>query len=249
MTVEERASGLSSRGAERRGIPNCQRDPRESAVVNAPAPPRHPRPSARARHGGESAATVRRPGRTDWWPACGRRRPPRRPPKGTMTSTHVTQARSPATAIRMSSQVTVHGREFEKMFSHERSISSQPSSRCHPGWTQLAVSSWSHTCAHVFEVPGLQGPIKSEVCGRHGCCIGGHARTIYPAPWPTTRDLPVLAARGFPPTRHSAVLAAQSEIVLERERGLSILIDTYWKPAYKYLRRSASANPTRTRRT
>ena len=40
----------------------------------------------------------------------------------------------------------------------------------------------------------------------------------------------------FPATRHSAVLAAQSDNVLERERGLSILIDTYWKPAYKYLR-------------
>ena len=40
----------------------------------------------------------------------------------------------------------------------------------------------------------------------------------------------------FPATRHSAVLAAQSANVLERERGLAILIDTYWKPVYKYLR-------------
>jgi len=40
----------------------------------------------------------------------------------------------------------------------------------------------------------------------------------------------------FPATRHSAVLAAQSDDVLERERGLTILIDAYWKPAYKYLR-------------
>ena len=40
----------------------------------------------------------------------------------------------------------------------------------------------------------------------------------------------------FPATRHSAVLAAQSDDVLERERGLAILIDAYWKPAYKYVR-------------
>ncbi len=40
----------------------------------------------------------------------------------------------------------------------------------------------------------------------------------------------------FPATRHSAVLAAQSEDLLERERGLSILMAAYWKPAYKYLR-------------
>jgi RNA polymerase sigma factor (sigma-70 family) len=40
----------------------------------------------------------------------------------------------------------------------------------------------------------------------------------------------------FPATRHSAVLAAQSPDALERERGLAILVETYWKPAYKYLR-------------
>ncbi|MEP6994545.1 MAG: sigma factor [Acidobacteriota bacterium] len=40
----------------------------------------------------------------------------------------------------------------------------------------------------------------------------------------------------FPATRHSAVLAAQSSDLLERERGLAILVETYWKPAYKYLR-------------
>ncbi len=50
------------------------------------------------------------------------------------------------------------------------------------------------------------------------------------------RRHPVPRGDRFPATRHSAVLAAQSENVLERERGLSILIDTYWKPAYKYLR-------------
>lgn len=40
----------------------------------------------------------------------------------------------------------------------------------------------------------------------------------------------------FPATRHSAVLAAQSTDLLERERGLAILVETYWRPAYKYLR-------------
>ena len=40
----------------------------------------------------------------------------------------------------------------------------------------------------------------------------------------------------FPATRHSAVYAARSEDPLERERGLAILLETYWKPAYKYLR-------------
>ena len=40
----------------------------------------------------------------------------------------------------------------------------------------------------------------------------------------------------FPATRHSAVLAAQSTDLIERERGLAILLETYWRPAYKYLR-------------
>lgn len=43
-------------------------------------------------------------------------------------------------------------------------------------------------------------------------------------------------AERFPATRHSAVLAAQSPDLLERERGLAILVEAYWKPAYKYLR-------------
>lgn len=40
----------------------------------------------------------------------------------------------------------------------------------------------------------------------------------------------------FPATRHSAVLAAQSPDLIERERGLSILVAAYWKPIYKYVR-------------
>ena len=39
-----------------------------------------------------------------------------------------------------------------------------------------------------------------------------------------------------PRTRHSAVLAAQSTDLIERERGLAILLETYWRPAYKYVR-------------
>ncbi len=40
----------------------------------------------------------------------------------------------------------------------------------------------------------------------------------------------------FPATRHSAVLAAQSGDLIERERGLAILLAIYWKPVYKTLR-------------
>ena len=32
------------------------------------------------------------------------------------------------------------------------------------------------------------------------------------------------------------MLAAQSDDLIERERGLAILVETYWRPAYKYLR-------------
>jgi RNA polymerase sigma factor (sigma-70 family) len=52
---------------------------------------------------------------------------------------------------------------------------------------------------------------------------------------PDDTDIGGPSAR-FPSTRHSAVLAAQSPDLLERERGLAILVETYWKPAYKYLR-------------
>jgi DNA-directed RNA polymerase specialized sigma24 family protein len=40
----------------------------------------------------------------------------------------------------------------------------------------------------------------------------------------------------FPATRHSAVLAAQSDDLVERERGLAALVEAYWKPVYKCLR-------------
>ncbi len=40
----------------------------------------------------------------------------------------------------------------------------------------------------------------------------------------------------FPATRPSAVLAAQSPHAVERERGLAVLVETYWRPVYKYLR-------------
>ncbi len=53
-----------------------------------------------------------------------------------------------------------------------------------------------------------------------------------------TRDTDIGGPGGgrFPATRHSAVLAAQSADLVERERGLAILVETYWRPAYKYLR-------------
>lgn len=40
----------------------------------------------------------------------------------------------------------------------------------------------------------------------------------------------------FPVTRASAVLAAQSPNLVERERGLALLLEAYWKPVYKYVR-------------
>jgi DNA-directed RNA polymerase specialized sigma24 family protein len=40
----------------------------------------------------------------------------------------------------------------------------------------------------------------------------------------------------FPATRHSAILAAQSDDASQRERGIAALSAIYWKPAYKYLR-------------
>jgi RNA polymerase sigma factor (sigma-70 family) len=40
----------------------------------------------------------------------------------------------------------------------------------------------------------------------------------------------------FPATRASAVLAAQSPNLVERERGLALLLEAYWKPVYKYVR-------------
>lgn len=49
-------------------------------------------------------------------------------------------------------------------------------------------------------------------------------------------DMGGIGGGRFPATRHSAVLAAQSADLIERERGLAILLETYWRPAYKYVR-------------
>ena len=40
----------------------------------------------------------------------------------------------------------------------------------------------------------------------------------------------------FPPTRHSAIIAARSEDPEERQRAFEMIIAGYWKPAYKYIR-------------
>lgn len=44
------------------------------------------------------------------------------------------------------------------------------------------------------------------------------------------------APGGFPITRWSAVVAASSDDLDERNRALEILIAAYWKPVYKYVR-------------
>ncbi|MGH9968630.1 MAG: RNA polymerase sigma factor [Pyrinomonadaceae bacterium] len=40
----------------------------------------------------------------------------------------------------------------------------------------------------------------------------------------------------FPVTRHSAIVAARSSDHEVRQRALETIVETYWKPAYKYLR-------------
>jgi RNA polymerase sigma-70 factor (ECF subfamily) len=42
--------------------------------------------------------------------------------------------------------------------------------------------------------------------------------------------------RRFPVTRHSAIIAARSEDQEVRQRALGTIVESYWKPAYKYLR-------------
>jgi RNA polymerase sigma factor (sigma-70 family) len=43
-------------------------------------------------------------------------------------------------------------------------------------------------------------------------------------------------AQRFPVTRHSAIIAARSEDREVRQRALGTIVESYWKPAYKYLR-------------
>ena len=40
----------------------------------------------------------------------------------------------------------------------------------------------------------------------------------------------------FPPTRHSVVIAAQSDDLSARSRAIDAIIAAYWKPVYKYVR-------------
>jgi len=44
------------------------------------------------------------------------------------------------------------------------------------------------------------------------------------------------AGRAFPATRHSILLAARSGDPEERRRAFGVLVASYWKPVYKYLR-------------
>lgn len=49
--------------------------------------------------------------------------------------------------------------------------------------------------------------------------------------------MPVNSQGGnFPPTRHSVVLAAQSDDPAARSRAVAAIAATYWKPIYKYAR-------------
>lgn len=44
------------------------------------------------------------------------------------------------------------------------------------------------------------------------------------------------ASAKFPLTRHSAIVSMRSDDAEERERAWSAVVDSYWKPAYKYIR-------------
>lgn len=44
------------------------------------------------------------------------------------------------------------------------------------------------------------------------------------------------AGQRFPVTHHSAIVAARSEDREIRQRALGTIVESYWKPAYKYLR-------------
>jgi RNA polymerase sigma factor (sigma-70 family) len=44
------------------------------------------------------------------------------------------------------------------------------------------------------------------------------------------------AAQRFPVTHHSAIIAARSDDREVRQRALGTIVESYWKPAYKYLR-------------
>ena len=44
------------------------------------------------------------------------------------------------------------------------------------------------------------------------------------------------AAQRFPVTHHSAIIAARSADREVRQRALGTIVESYWKPAYKYLR-------------
>jgi RNA polymerase sigma factor (sigma-70 family) len=74
----------------------------------------------------------------------------------------------------------------------------------------------------------------------------------HPGGWTTHRPFPTLAGAmdrvpaagpAFPPTRLSVLLAARSDDVEERRRAFGVLVASYWRPVYKYLRLRWHASP------
>jgi RNA polymerase sigma factor (sigma-70 family) len=45
-----------------------------------------------------------------------------------------------------------------------------------------------------------------------------------------------IAAGNFPVTRHSAIIATRSSDKIQRQRAYETLLESYWKPSYKYIR-------------
>ncbi len=101
------------------------------------------------------------------------------PPKGTMTSTQVTHARSPGD--RYPDVLAGHGpgagigeNVLPGPLDFLPSVEPMPAGMDAAGGVVLEPDR-----GHDGQVARLQGPIKSEVGGGNGCRIGGHPRTIY----------------------------------------------------------------------
>ena len=62
-------------------------------------------------------------------------------------------------------------------------------------------------------------------------------------------DTPAGAPGRFPATRRSVLLAARDADPEVRRQALGALVESYWRPVYKYLRVPGRARAPRTRRT
>lgn len=68
-------------------------------------------------------------------------------------------------------------------------------------------------------------------------------RSTLPALYQDPRLLLNSQNENFPPTRHSVVIAAQSDDPTARSMAMEAIITAYWKPIYKYVRLKWNAAP------